>query len=345
MKACFFAKVDDPRVLTRNEFYSVDLKILDDLGFDVTISTKPWNIPKADLYVVWWWTWAVFPLLRAKLRGVPVIIVGTFDHVMSDGTLEYFPRRKRWHQTMIRYALKAADANVVVSRDQFGYMERHFVVNNLEYSPHVINTDVYVPTRRERSKYFVTFCWMNTGNAKRKCIFETIEAMSRLCQELSEYKLLICGERGTDYEALQSLVTSLGVDDSVEFPGVVSVERKIELMQSCAVYLQPTTAEGFGVAILEAMSCGAPIVTSPVGAVPEVAGDTVLMVDGTNPNAIATAVKHLVHNKAIAEDYGVRARSRAVELFSYERRKADIARIIQVVLKNYETGTPKLPRQ
>ncbi|MFC1453924.1 glycosyltransferase family 4 protein, partial [Verrucomicrobiota bacterium] len=147
-------------------------------------------------------------------------------------------------------------------------------------------------------------------------------------------RLIICGEKKDGFPALMQLVNLLNAQDYVEFLGIVSKETKIELMQKCAIYLQPSRSEGFGVAILEAMSCGAPVITSPVCAVPEVVGDTAMMVDGSNSEEIAAAMESLLKNPSLDRDYGLRARQRAVELFSYERRRNDIQRILNKVLHN-----------
>jgi glycosyltransferase involved in cell wall biosynthesis len=72
-------------------------------------------------------------------------------------------------------------------------------------------------------------------------------------------------------------------------------------MRECTVYLQPTRYEGFGLAILEAMSCGAPVVTSARGAVPEVVGDTAILVDGTSPMAIADGVLQYLGNRLLRD--------------------------------------------
>jgi glycosyltransferase involved in cell wall biosynthesis len=79
------------------------------------------------------------------------------------------------------------------------------------------------------------------------------------------------------------------------------------------------------------MSCAAPVVSSPVGAVPEVAGDTAILVDGTNPDEIAAATIALLDDPAYSRSLGIQARSRAVRLFSYQRRKNDLDRIINQV--------------
>ena len=331
MKVNFFCKVQNIEVLQRNEFYAVDLKILRELGHEVSVSITPWNIPSADVYVVWWWTWAFAPLLRAKLAGRPVVVLGTFDHVLNRNQLENFPNRPWWHRQLIRLVLKHADANLVVSRDQEEFLQSHFKVNGLGYSPHVIDTDLYRPGPPRQEKFLLTFCWMNAGNSARKCIPQAIRAMARIHDKFPEHRLMICGEKGSDYPALKSLVHDLGAETYIEFLGVVTREQKIDLMQRCALYLQPTRAEGFGVAILEAMSCGATVLTSPVGAVPEVGGAAVEMVNGVDEIALASAAASLLGSPQRSAALGFAARARAVKEFSYSRRKLDLERVLSQV--------------
>jgi len=332
MKACYFVKVDNPDILYRNEFYAVDLQILRDMGFDIEIATSAWRIPKADVYVAWWWTWAFLPLIRAGLYRRPMVVLGVFDHVMADGSLESFSHRPRWHQYLIRMVLRNADANVVCSRDQQDHLGKHFVVRGLEYCPLAVDTRLYQPASMPREKFLLMFCWMKTSNARRKCVAEAIKTMASLHKMHPDYRLIVCGEKEDGFPELDQLVHSLKAEDYIEFPGVVSKETKIELMQKCAIYLQPTCAEGFGLAILEAMSCGAPIISSPVGSVPEVVGDTGLLVDGQSPAAIGAAVNRLLADAAQREELGRCARERAVTVFPLERRRRELTALIQKLL-------------
>src|ERR1700733_3647334 len=117
-KACFFVKTNDPRVIERNEFYSVDMRILEQLGFEVITCTDPLRIPRADFYFVWWWTWAFAPLLVAKLLGKATLVAGTFDHVMDGNKFQVYPHRSAIHRAIIRWSLRNAGANVVCGMDQ-----------------------------------------------------------------------------------------------------------------------------------------------------------------------------------------------------------------------------------
>jgi glycosyltransferase involved in cell wall biosynthesis len=333
MRVCFFCKTKTPEVLARNEFYAVDLAILRDLGHEVIIATDPLRLPPADLYLVWWWTWAFFPLLRARLAGKRIIIVGVFDHIMPDGSLDPFDHRPALHRWLMRAALRWADANVFSSQLELEYCRRRFAIHRPSFSHLTVDTDAYRPGDAPRELFLLTFCWMTEGNARRKCIPEAIRATARLHGRYPQLKLIVAGEKKADgYAMLRRLVEELGAGDYVEFPGVVSKEDKIALMQRCAVYLQPTRVEGFGVAIIEALACGAAVVSSPVGTVPEVADDIAVMVDGTDPEAIASATAALLEDPARRATLGERGRARVMAMFPYARRKADLERVISTVM-------------
>lgn len=324
----FFVKTGDPEMIPLSEFYAVDIQILSELGFDVRCCGDPLRIPRGDLYFVWWWTWAIFPVLRAKLARKPVIIVGTFDHITSQGTFIRFHRRPGLHRLLIRAALRFADANVVPSLDQFAAIQSQLGATNLSYSPHVVDVKAYKPATNERSSYLLSICWMTKENAERKCIVELVRAFKFVHERFPALQLKICGRHGSGFSNVVELVNNLGLQGAVEFPGLVSRADKIHLLQHCAIYLQPTREEGFGVAILEAMACGAPVITSGVGPVRSIAADTVMYVDGRNPQEISSAIVNLLSQPSARAEMGRRARERARSVFPYERRKADIEQIV-----------------
>ena len=332
-KACFFVKTDDPSIIERNEFYRIDLNILTDLGLETQVVTDIRSIPIVDIYVVWWWTWAFVPLIRAKLLGKPVVIVGTFDHVMPDGNLQVYPHRPRIHQTLIRWALRAATTNVVCAEDQRDKMLTMFKSSPIEVSPHVLDTELYKPGTTLRQPFFLTVCWMNKDNAIRKCVATSIRAIVHSRENIPGFKLIIAGDKGDGHPALAELVAELGAEDLVEFVGIVSQETKVELMQTCTAYLQPTLVEGFGVAILEGMSCGAPVIVSPVGGVPSVVGKCALFVDGMDPVGLSKAMCAVATSSDLSSGLSLKGRERAVSNFSYDRRLSDFRRILSQAMQ------------
>jgi glycosyltransferase involved in cell wall biosynthesis len=325
-RICFFARVADRAVLERVEFYAQDIAILKDLGHDVIVATRPTELVRADLYFCWWWTWAFVPLTLARLLRRPAIVTGVFDEWMFDS--RPWPMR-----LLLRYSLRAADTNIFISELERAVVPARFRVRDPQYSPCIVDTNRYRPAPgAPKERFLLTVAWLHADNARRKGISELVQALALVLARHPDVRWIHCGERGSGYRALEALVDSLNLSRSVEFRGVVSSEEKTDLMQRCAVYVQPSRFEGFGLAVLEAMACGAPVVASRGGALSEVVGDAGLLLDDLSPETIAGRIGELLDDPAAAASLGERARARAEHLFSFPRRRADIERAIAAVM-------------
>lgn len=325
---CFFCKTDDPSVLDRIDFYAQDLRALRELGFDVRIATQAGHLVRADLYFVWWWTWAFIPIAFARSVRRPVIVTGTFD-------LWMFNNRPRIHRALHRFALRHASANVFLSELERSAVSADFDTCNPLYVPLGVDTEKLKPGSRERGSFILTIAGsgMDRGNSARKCIAEIIRAAPLIHATHPNTKFVIVGKTGSDFPALQELVHQLGAESFIEFPGMVSERQKIELLQQCRVYLQPSRHEGFGLSVLEAMSCGAPVVTSAVGALPEVGGDAVHYAADASPETIAQTTASLLASPEEQHRLSTLARSRAERLFRTDRRREELGAVIASLLK------------
>jgi glycosyltransferase involved in cell wall biosynthesis len=323
--------VGDPRQIETVEFYAQDVAFLRYLGYRVRIVTRIRDLargPIHDLYFCWWWTAASPAVALARSFGKPSIVTGTFNY-------NVFAKRPLYQRKIIAWAASHATANVFVSNLERTAVTSMMPVARPSVSPHTVDTTIYAPSVRAGSdrdpNLLVSVVHLDGGNSVRKCVAESIRAVAGLAQSRPDIRLVIAGERGSDYPGLASLASELGVGERVSFPGRVTREEKISLMQRCAVYLQPSTFEGFGLAGLEAMSCGAPVVTSRVGAVPEVGGDAVMYVNGESPEEIAAAVHTLLQDPLRRRTMGQAARERAVLEFSPARRRGDLANVLRSV--------------
>src|SRR5207302_9814057 len=90
------------------------------------------------------------------------------------------------------------------------------------------------------------------------------------------------------------------------------------LYSHAGVLVLPSLYEGFGLTVLEAMACGAPVVCSDAGPLPEVAGDAALLLKPDNPTAWADAIARVLTNPQGAADLRRRGFRRAAE-FTWQR--------------------------
>jgi glycosyltransferase involved in cell wall biosynthesis len=156
------------------------------------------------------------------------------------------------------------------------------------------------------------------GTHPRKNIARLIQAFGETIELHAGLVLVVAGGMGRGGEALKQAVERAGVRDRVIFPGHVTQQELRVLYSSCAVFVFPSLYEGFGLPVLEAMACDAPVVCSHAGALPEVAGDAALLVDPEDVGALGIALQKALHNHELREELRRRGKER-VKAFSWER--------------------------
>jgi glycosyltransferase involved in cell wall biosynthesis len=329
----FFARVESAGVLERVEFYRQDIEILRSLGHDVVTATRWRDVPRgADLYYVWWWTWALPVLALARARGKPSIVTGVLDYPYPIPGRGYAARPAS-ERALMNLSMRAADVNVLLSRHEAEGAPRDLPIRNPRFIPLAVDTDAYAPGEETREEFALTVLWMEKYNVWRKCAVEIVEAIPSVVARHPGARFVIAGERHDGFAEVVAAARRLGVERHVVFPGVVSRDEKIRLMRTCRLYLQPTHYEGFGAAILEAMSCGAPVVTNRVGSVPEVVGDCAVFLPDQKPETIAHAVNGLWEDVHRREGLSRLGRARAVAEFSFDRRREGLRAVIDGLVR------------
>ena len=127
----------------------------------------------------------------------------------------------------------------------------------------------------------------------------------------SRHSLVLAGGYGDGQPELARLAESLGLTDRVVFPGRVDDADLPALYSEAAVYVTPSLQEGFGATVLEAMACGAPVISSNRAALPEVVGDAGLLFDAEQERELAAVLARVLSDAALAEDLRRRAPARA----------------------------------
>ena len=110
--------------------------------------------------------------------------------------------------------------------------------------------------------------------------------------------------------AYRKLAGELGIGDRLLLAGVRSHEEVRNLMARSSVFVLPTRSESFGMAILEAMAAGMPVVTTGVGGVPDfaVSGHNALLVPPDDPSALGAAIVRLLANPVLQNRLGAAAK-------------------------------------
>jgi len=171
--------------------------------------------------------------------------------------------------------------------------------------------------------------FLSLGLVPRKNIEGQLEAFARFPHR-GEYALVLAGHLGGPHvDRYRRRIEQLGLERDVILPGPVPLDELVLLYNGAHAFLFPSLLEGFGIPVLEAMACGAPVISSKSSALPEVCGGAALLVDPRSAEEMCGAMTRLAEDTDLHQDLRARGEARAAE-FSWER----MARGILEVYKN-----------
>ena len=131
--------------------------------------------------------------------------------------------------------------------------------------------------------------------------------------------------------ALRNLAAEIGVQDDLVVTGRVTDEELCALYNRATLVVHPSRSEGFGFPVLEAMRCGAPVVTTTAASLPEVAGEAAVLVDPEDAGAFAAAISQLVEDPARREVLARRGFEQAARFNRHQLAEATLACYRQAV--------------
>ncbi len=162
----------------------------------------------------------------------------------------------------------------------------------------------------------------------RKNFARLIEAM----RALPDHHLVIAGGRGWLEGPIHAAANAPDVRGRVHFIGFADDEDLPALYSGADVFAFPSLYEGFGLPILEAMACGTPVVAANTSSLPEVAGDAALLIDPTDTDALAEALRAATSDAAQRESLRQRGIERA-RRFTWRAAAAQLRAIYREVLR------------
>lgn len=128
-----------------------------------------------------------------------------------------------------------------------------------------------------------------------KNLARTVAGFARADLE-PETRFLLTGSPDPE---LMKLVARLGVQDRVQFAGVIPESRLPDYYRGALAVALLSTNEGFGLPVLEAMASGVPVLAADATSIPEIAGGAALLVDPLRIDAIAEGVTTIAHNSEV----------------------------------------------
>lgn len=174
------------------------------------------------------------------------------------------------------------------------------------------------------------------GLKSRKNLFGLLDIWREVAREEAGARLVVAGS-GPLLGRLQRHAVRLGVGRQVIFPGYVPEQEKVDYYNLADVLLFPSSMEGFGLTVVEAMSCELPVVVSNRGSLPELVtdGEGGFLCDPSDRESLVRKVLLLLSDPALRRKFGAANRQRVDRLFRWNQCAAATARVYEEVLDEW----------
>lgn len=217
-------------------------------------------------------------------------------------------RKTEWaEKILLPLAVKKAAIIITISRSTKNDLIERFgrKIENKIRVTYLAAADKFKPLAPEKTMSIIKKCGLEykkylltVGTIEpRKNYLNLIKAYLFLPQKIQdEFSLVIVGHCGWNYTAI---MRAAGKNDNIKILTGVGDDDLPFLYNGAKLFCYPSLYEGFGLPVLEAMSCGCPVVTSNTSSLPEVGGETAAYVNPYQPQSIAVAMEKLINDNQL----------------------------------------------
>ena len=259
--------------------------------------------------------------------GVPVILTA------HDLIPQLFPRHVSLKARIVfrlttALALRSAEHVITVSDATRRDLEAHYQSASAAITTiHEAASPQFRPLPAEpvsemRRKYGLpeSYSLYLGSNKPHKNIASLVRAWSQLLSSFPQRPptLVIAGQWDARYPDARHLATDLGLEPYVHFLGPVAEEDLPALYSGASLFVFPSLYEGFGLPVVEAMSCGCPVACSDSSSLPEIAGDAALLFDPRSIESMVESIRIMLQDEMLRRQLAERSKRRAAH-FSWQR--------------------------
>jgi len=152
-------------------------------------------------------------------------------------------------------------------------------------------------------------------------------------QNKIEEKLVIVGIPDWKNTRFYDIVQESNFENNVIFTDFISEDDLVLLYNGASIFLYPSLYEGFGMPVLEAMSCGVPVITSNITSMPEIAGDAAILINPRDPEELKSSILTVLNDEKLRNELRELGFKQAKK-FSWRRMAEETLKVYQMCGKN-----------
>jgi len=252
--------------------------------------------------------------LVRKFSSTPLVI--TNHGIMSASAPDWL--NLLYLNTLGKWTLNTADKIICYTED-----EKEYLINTLRISSskvvvisNGVDTDKFCPREEHHQSNGLKILWAGRF-VNGKGVEYLIRAIDILVKEVPDLHLTLVGE-GPERESIQTLINDLGLSDNIDIIDFVPYEEMPQMYQASDIFVLPSLHEGVPRTVIEAMSCGLPVVVSDFPHLHDLINGGGLMFPKRDIQSLVDVLRELACSKEVRLQIGRRAREKVIKDYSWE---------------------------
>ncbi len=233
----------------------------------------------------------------AKKWGKKVIL-----HIHGARYMEFYNELSDKKKAEMISILKTADMVIALSQDWKNKFDQTFGLTNCVVLENGINMERLAPAIASSATYQNAFVTLGRLG-KRKGTYDLVDAIEIAVKSVPDMKMYLAGDG--DVEQIRQLVQQKSLEKNVEVVGWANFDKKLDLLKHVSTVVLPSYNEGLPMSVLEGMACRKAIISTKVGAIPEVVKEeNGILIDAGDVNSLAEALVRCSTDLKMITDMG-----------------------------------------
>lgn len=279
-----------------------------------------------------------------KIKGMGVPLVATIHHPITiDRDLALQAATSLWQKWGIQRWYSFVNMQIKVAQKLSYFITGsensrqeivetfHIPASNIRVIYDGVDTAIFTPDKTVQ-RVEERILTVNSGDIPLKGLKYLLEAVAAIKAQ-RKIELVIVGKPMKNGYT-EGLIKSLGIGDCVTYTGKIPTRELVRQYSLATMVVVPSVYEGFGLPAAEAMACGAPVVSTTAGALPEIVGDAGVLVPPANTEALVRAIVALLDAPNKRRQLGEAGRKRVQQMFNWHNTARQTSEVYEEAIRS-----------
>ncbi|RAP52608.1 MAG: glycosyl transferase [Methanosphaera sp. rholeuAM270] len=256
----------------------------------------------------------------SRIRNKPLVVTYHND-IVGEGFANFIAGV--YNNTTLKLLLNKADKIIITQDDYINSTHLQNYRNKIVTIPNGVDTSLFTPTQEKRKNNQIFFLSVLDKFHKYKGLDYLLDALVEVKKEIPDVKLIV-GGKGELLDFYKSKTRKLDLEDNVEFKGFLTDEEVIKNYQESELFILPSISslqEGFGIVVLEALSCETPVISTDIVGVSDdvIETNSGIIIAPRNVGMLEEAIIKILCDKELIRTMGRNGRKLVMEKYEWSK--------------------------